>query len=606
MSETQVEVPQQPPPAITKRKLDDAISALDDAVRPRSERPRDAKRRPLSIYSTLAKYGINTSNSPSSIKTFKRSLARLIDRKPTSSKPMPPPSDISQEIDLVAQYRPSSTDALLARLQTYKLSTYSNKPDSVNPVAAAKCGWVNEGKDRLVCKICGSSWVLASVAGMSKDAAATLLAKQASALIDEHKEGCPWRSKQSDDSVYRISLSSPTSMANKLLETARLIDPHMEDVQIHHPFTAPQIHNLMHIITAVNESSQTQSSPPSSSITSESVAPHSTLMNDQPVQPSSLPPPSEAAMLASLCGWSLAPHVPTSSSSRPRLSSSLSTSSSRIGSPIPLSRSSSRASSVAPGYDGMQIDRSFSSISGVGESKGKQKAAYLQCEMCQRRIGLSLYTKPPAPSLPSPTIQNASHQENGAVHAAQNGETSNSAESSQPVNASSTPSASETRPARTQLSRTFDLVREHRSFCAWVTKSTTLPKPPIFRHPSASSLSPAIEVSVNVKEKESLDESQTEEKMEGWRAYLTTVLKRGIGESVRRQANGLPPIRVSRSSSTLALNSNQSQDQRPGEGTDVMDVDTDDALSVVQGLVRGAKDRQGSVDLLRYVKGVLG
>jgi hypothetical protein len=68
------------------------------------------------------------------------------------------------------EYRPSSISSFLSRLSTFKLSTYSNKPAPIDAVAAAKCGWVNEGKDRLVCTICSVSWVLAGREGMSMDA----------------------------------------------------------------------------------------------------------------------------------------------------------------------------------------------------------------------------------------------------------------------------------------------------------------------------------------------------------------------------------------------------------------------------------------------------
>jgi len=68
------------------------------------------------------------------------------------------------------EYRPSSTQSLLERLATYKLNTYANKPPAIDALAAVKCGWVNDGKDRLVCGICRASWVLAGREGMNRDA----------------------------------------------------------------------------------------------------------------------------------------------------------------------------------------------------------------------------------------------------------------------------------------------------------------------------------------------------------------------------------------------------------------------------------------------------
>jgi C3HC zinc finger-like len=68
------------------------------------------------------------------------------------------------------EYRPSSIPSFLSRLATFKLATYSNKPPAIDAVAASKCGWINDGKDRLVCGICNVSWVVAGREGMGREA----------------------------------------------------------------------------------------------------------------------------------------------------------------------------------------------------------------------------------------------------------------------------------------------------------------------------------------------------------------------------------------------------------------------------------------------------
>lgn len=68
------------------------------------------------------------------------------------------------------EYRPSSTISFLSRLSSFKLATYSNKPSAIDALACAKAGWVNDGKDRLVCGICRSSWVVVPRDGMTKEA----------------------------------------------------------------------------------------------------------------------------------------------------------------------------------------------------------------------------------------------------------------------------------------------------------------------------------------------------------------------------------------------------------------------------------------------------
>jgi hypothetical protein len=69
------------------------------------------------------------------------------------------------------EYWPSSVTSFLSHLVMFKLLTYANKPPVINAVAEVKCGWTNDRKDRLVCSICHSLWVVVGRDGMSQDAA---------------------------------------------------------------------------------------------------------------------------------------------------------------------------------------------------------------------------------------------------------------------------------------------------------------------------------------------------------------------------------------------------------------------------------------------------
>lgn len=157
----------------TKRKLD-AFHSLDQAVEapPPAKRPHTAR----SLYATLAKYGVKPKQPNPHIGSLSKStphLTAILTRAATrtrkalpftfSSTPPPP-------LPATAEYRPSSIPSFLARLATFKLVTYANKPPQLDAVAASKCGWINDGKDRLVCGLCGVSWVVAGREGMSRDA----------------------------------------------------------------------------------------------------------------------------------------------------------------------------------------------------------------------------------------------------------------------------------------------------------------------------------------------------------------------------------------------------------------------------------------------------
>jgi hypothetical protein len=193
----------------TKRKLADAFQSLDAAVEataPPSKKAHTGR----SLYAALAKYGVKPKQANPQFASLSKStphLSAILARAATRTrKALPftfnaaPPTPLA----LTAEYRPSSIPSFLARLATFKLATYANKPSQLDAVAAAKCGWTNDGKDRLVCGLCSVSWVVAGREGMSRDAANSLVEKQRVSLVEAHKNGCPWKTRQCDrtSSVY--------------------------------------------------------------------------------------------------------------------------------------------------------------------------------------------------------------------------------------------------------------------------------------------------------------------------------------------------------------------------------------------------------------------
>ncbi|KAJ6607412.1 C3HC zinc finger-like-domain-containing protein [Mycena sp. CBHHK59/15] len=489
----------------TKRKLVDAFHSLDQAVEapPPAKRPHTAR----SLYATLARYGVKPRQPNPHIGSLSKStphltaiLARAATRTrkalPFNLNSTPPPP-----LPPTAEYRPSSIPSFLARLATFKLVTYANKPPQLDAVAAAKCGWVNDGKDRLVCGLCGVSWVVASREGMTREAANSLVEKQRVSLVEMHKNGCPWKTCQCDPSIYRIPLQSPAVMIRELKSSAVTLDPILQQMQVKHPLTSNQLASLRSTITVFTL-------PP-------------------PKEDAAAPPePSDTAVLTALFGWAPAPP----SAERPRLSS-LSRPASRAGSPFlstPEPPSLSRASSLAihaasasaftstppgPSTPGPSTpSRAF--LHRTSSVISKRDTSLLHCALCQRRVGLWAFAPPTEPS-----------------------------------------TASRTRAPAPQ--RHFDLLREHRSFCPYVVRSTVVPT-----LPAEFSASPSAGM------------------LEGWRAVLTVVLRYGMGQrqrmaTLRRQTEG---------------------------GGDTMTVDAD---TNVEAMVASVKSRGGK-ELLKYVKGLLG
>lgn len=125
--------------------------------------------RPTSAAPTISRLESLSKTAPHLVFLLNRGASRKrkdIPFKPTQATPL----SVISAPPVASEYRPSSTSSFLSRLSTFKLTTYANKPSAIDAVAAAKCGWVNEGKDRLVCGICSVSWVIANKDGMSREA----------------------------------------------------------------------------------------------------------------------------------------------------------------------------------------------------------------------------------------------------------------------------------------------------------------------------------------------------------------------------------------------------------------------------------------------------
>ncbi|GJE94783.1 zf-C3HC-domain-containing protein [Phanerochaete sordida] len=555
-----------------KRKFEDAIHKLDEAVGSpiSSEAPPPSKRAKLSrsLYSTLAKYGITKDSkepastsrldnlaktAPHFVSILNRAATRT--RKSIPFKPGHTPSlSVLSAPSTASEYRPSSTTSFLSRLSTYKLTTYANKPSAIDAVAAAKCGWVNEGKDRLVCGICGVSWVVANSHGMTRDAAAALVEKMRTNLVAMHKDGCPWKSKQCEDSIYRVPLQTPLATTRELKARAAKLDVVIKDVQIKHPLSAAQIQALLAVLRSFKLHKDTIFGDPDSDTTSMDA--------DEPGEP------SETAILAALFGWTIVlPTTPSEVTQPTSISRSASvapstprrpahnlnhSSISRSSTPVPLSPQPS-FTTRGGGISAMSV----ASASASAISRAKPDSTLLFCPLCQRRVGLWAF-------IPQPHT---------------NGE---------PVPMPSGPSLAG--EASSQPRRQLDVLREHRSYCPYVVKSTVLPSPPVAPASRQEASLARAEPYVFGSGTSSLPVNGQLQAIEGWRAVMSMVLRYG---ATQRQRLGR-----SRSIAEPPATRNSADTDARGEG-EVPELDQVDAM------VEGVKTRGGR-DLLKYVKGLLG
>lgn len=531
-----------------KRKLNDALQTLDDAVFVPSEtleRPPPPKRS-RSIYSTLAKYGITSKESKppgaSRLESLAKSaphLAAILSRRTLKPRAQNPAqritaTSLSAAPPSASEYRPSSTASFLSRLSTYRLATYANKPSQIDAVAAAKCGWINDGRDRLVCGVCKNAWVVVSTRGMKTDAANALVEKQKGQLVSMHKDGCPWKTRQCDDSVYRLPVQSPPATAKEIKSRALNLQLVLDEVQVKHPLSATQVHSLMSALSTFNVRPDVATTSQESERNS-SPGPSSASDTGHENEQDSLEP-SETAALTALFGWTLPP--PTEDKAGTQRASSVMPSVSRASSVVSFQNGRSatpqpvppipRRSSPSPTNTSPR--RPPSIVSTTDTPQQKRDASLLYCKMCQRRVGLWAFGP------------QAVEKEN--------------------------------RPQRQ-----FDLLKEHRPYCPYVVRSTVVPNFPVSSGHSA--------ILNGANGNGNLQEAV----IEGWRAMLSIVLK----------AKKRPFYGANRSVVTVgsvgaggANGSNESF-----VNVDNMEVDR------VEAMVEGVKKRGGK-DVLKYVRGLLG
>ncbi|KAF6741178.1 hypothetical protein DFP72DRAFT_1037656 [Ephemerocybe angulata] len=319
----------------------------------------------------------------------------------------------------------------------------------------------------------------------------------ANALIEKQPQGL---TRQCDASRYCAPLKTPTAMVKDLKSNARTLEPFVSDIAIRHPLTPSQLSSLKK--TMLYEESTHPSEVPSKDGDTNAMD------VDDPVAPTIQVKQhlSEAAILASLFGWSLVPPSTSATNRRP-----------------------------------MHL---FT----------KRESALLQCELCQRRVGLWAFTPLKPEESASPSGAGAANGSEGSTQ----------------------PSSSPTRPKKPLPQRQFDLLKEHRSYCPYVVKSTILPT-------ISTSSDPKTRLSRSSSSLSHRNVATASGPMEGWRAVLSVVLPFGMAQ---RQKTEYDVFGQNDANTGEASEQSQEADN-------------------VRDMVAGVKEHGGR-ELLKYVKGLLG
>ncbi|KAK6846406.1 hypothetical protein PG987_001594 [Apiospora arundinis] len=137
--------------------------------------------------------------------TIRKSTSRAAEKKTPTEPPRYCPSDRSQ---------------LIKRLATFQeLTEWTPKPDKVNEIEWAKRGWVCSGKETVRCSLCHKELVVVTSKRDSEGQDVSVLAgsefeealvkKFAQLIVEAHQEDCLWKRRGCDDTLLRLSLTSP-------------------------------------------------------------------------------------------------------------------------------------------------------------------------------------------------------------------------------------------------------------------------------------------------------------------------------------------------------------------------------------------------------------
>ncbi|CDZ97543.1 Zinc finger, C3HC-like [Phaffia rhodozyma] len=167
--------------------------------------------------------------------------------------------DLEEQSSLTS-FLPFSLAAYTARLSTYTLLSFSSP--AFTPQDASIFGWINKGRNRLVCASCQAAWVVSSFKGLGDKPASRLKERMRRELLEAHTKPCPWRTSQTDPTSFGNVTGH--MMTDELVRRANEIDKlvDLQHVELVHPLNSHQIASLL-----PNTSSSSSSLRPSTPAT---------------------------------------------------------------------------------------------------------------------------------------------------------------------------------------------------------------------------------------------------------------------------------------------------------------------------------------------------
>ncbi|KAM0748188.1 hypothetical protein T439DRAFT_328175 [Meredithblackwellia eburnea MCA 4105] len=230
---------------LTKRKVDDALSALDEAAKHPLGAPLPS---PKKVKITPRKREVVSTPALVSILAASRPL------------PRPPPT-------VPESYTPTSLPDVISRISTFRLATYSPKPPSLSPPSCALHGWHNKGqRERLECVTCHKGLLITpptSKDGGWNSPVGKRLEEEYVGMMERtaHEENCPWRMRGSSRGLYRCQVEGRTKLLESLTTLSSSITSKLGEssgtVRLAHPLTTDQVTKLEDAVQAFRRIRQT-------------------------------------------------------------------------------------------------------------------------------------------------------------------------------------------------------------------------------------------------------------------------------------------------------------------------------------------------------------
>ncbi|KAJ1975906.1 hypothetical protein H4R34_004165, partial [Dimargaris verticillata] len=148
-------------------------------------------------------------------------------------------------------YKPWDRTLLLARIATFRISTWREKANQLNPAACSLYGWHNASKNTLACGFCQSRLLFRPSAEFSDADRPNAVMTYQEQLTTAHKDSCPWRSRHCDPTLFSLPLRSAPEVVSDFVDSLEQSAPETDPLaypQLTHPLSKADKDTLLMLL----------------------------------------------------------------------------------------------------------------------------------------------------------------------------------------------------------------------------------------------------------------------------------------------------------------------------------------------------------------------